>query len=332
MKNVLVLGAGGFIGTHLVNSCREAGELVVGVDIKAPDFEPSRAHRFDLLDLRDIAQAASLFREQFDEVYQLACNMGGAGYIFTGENDADILHDSLQVNLNIARLAADSGARLFFSSSACVYPEYNQTDSSSPNCSETSVYPAQPDSEYGWEKLTAERLYLAFARNKGLDVRIARLHNVFGPLGAWRGGREKAPAALCRKVAQAVEGGSVEIWGDGRQTRSFLYIDECIDGIRRLMRSDCTEPVNLGSTEMVSILDLGQMITRISGKCLSMVHVAGPQGVRGRCSDNRLIESQLGWRPSQPLRSGLEKTYEWIRDQVELEARAEHEKEVIQCD
>jgi nucleoside-diphosphate-sugar epimerase len=253
------------------------------------------------------------------EVYQLAADMGGAGYIFTGEHDADVMHNSATINLNVLEAFRRAGGfRIFYSSSACIYPAYNQTDPDSPKCSEDSAYPAAPDSEYGWEKLFSERLYLAYMRNYGMRVRIARFHNIFGPYGAWTGGREKAPAALCRKVAEATDGGEIEIWGDGRQTRSFLYIDECIDGILRLMESDFPGPVNIGSEEMVTINSLAELVMEIAGKTLRIRHVEGPLGVRGRNSDNRLIREKLGWAPSAPLRLGLVTTYAWIEQQVRM--------------
>jgi GDP-D-mannose 3',5'-epimerase len=289
---------------------------VRGVDLKHPEFAPTAAQEFVRGDLRDPG-LCRLVVDGVSEVYQLAADMGGAGYIFTGEHDADVMHNSATINLNVAEAALRAGRpKVFYSSSACMYPAYNQEDPKNPKCSEDSAYPAEPDSEYGWEKLFSERLYLAFRRNHGLPVRIARLHNVFGPLGTWEGGREKAPAALCRKVAEAPEGGEIEIWGDGEQTRSFLYVDECVEGIVRLMASDFEGPVNLGSEEMVTINDLAREILRISGKRLRVRHVAGPQGVRGRNSDNRLIHERLGWRPTQPLAVGLASTYRWVHAQV----------------
>jgi nucleoside-diphosphate-sugar epimerase len=252
-----------------------------------------------------------------EQVYQLAADMGGAGYIFTGDHDAVVMYKSAQINLNIAEYGRRAGVKkVFYASSACVYAKSNQLETDSPNCSEDSAYPAEPDSEYGWEKLFSERLYLAYLRNYGMEVRIARFHNIFGPEGAWTGGREKAPSAICRKVAEAPDGGEIEIWGDGRQTRSFLYIDECLEGVRRLMDSAFSEPVNIGSEEMVSINQLAKMTMEIAGKRLALRHVAGPQGVRGRNSDSRRIVQQLGWKPTQPLRDGLEKTYRWIAEQV----------------
>jgi nucleoside-diphosphate-sugar epimerase len=253
-----------------------------------------------------------------EDVYQLAADMGGAGYIFTGEHDAAVMHNSVLINLNTLELGTEAGVkRFFYSSSACVYPEFNQMDPLNPICTESSAYPAGPDSEYGWEKLFSERLYLSYMRNYGVKVRIARFHNIFGPDGTWDGGKEKAPAALCRKVAQAPEGGEIEIWGDGMQTRSFLYVDECVEGVRRLMESDFTGPVNIGSEEMVTINQLAEQVMQVAGKKLSIRHIKGPLGVRGRTSDNQLIFEELGWRPSRPLNEGLEKTYTWVATQVE---------------
>jgi nucleoside-diphosphate-sugar epimerase len=317
-KTALVTGAGGFIGSHLVKRLKREGYWVRGVDLKYPEFSETEADDFVIGDLRDPYFCRSVVDTRFDEVYQLAADMGGAGFVFTGENDADIMHNSALINLNILDACYKRNIkRILYSSSACIYPEYNQMDPDNPKCSEDSAYPAAPDSEYGWEKLFSERLYLAYHRNYGMEVRIARYHNIFGPEGTWRGGREKAPAALCRKVAMAPDGGEIEVWGDGRQTRSFLYIDECLEGTLRLIRSDFLGPVNIGSEEMVTIDQLAQMIIEISGKKLSIRHVPGPQGVRGRNSDNRLIKEKLGWAPSIPLRKGLEITYKWIKEQVE---------------
>jgi len=317
LKKVLVLGAGGFIGSHLVKRLKKEGYWVRGVDLKYPEFSPTAADEFIIGDLRDQAVCRAVVDQRFDEIYQLAADMGGAGYIFTGEHDADVMHNSATINLNILDLCRQQGVgRIFYSSSACMYPEYNQLDPDNPKCSEDSAYPAAPDSEYGWEKLFSERLYLAYHRNYGVVVRIARYHNIFGPEGTWKGGREKAPAAICRKVAEAPNGGEIEIWGDGKQTRSFLYIDECIEGTLRLMRSDFTGPVNIGSEEMVTINRLAEMVMEIAGKKLRIKHVPGPLGVRGRNSDNRLIREKLGWAPSMSLRDGLEKTYRWIGKQV----------------
>jgi len=317
MKRILVNGAGGFIGGHLVKRLKAEGYWVRGVDIKHHDFSESYADEFILDDLRnqDVARNAV---EGIETVYQLAADMGGAGYIFTGEHDACVMHNSATINLNTLEFGTRAGVKKFFySSSACIYPEYNQLDPQNPKCSEDSAYPAAPDSEYGWEKLFSERLYLAYSRNYGVQVRIARFHNIFGPEGTWDGGREKAPAAMCRKIAQASEGDNIEIWGDGLQTRSFLYIDECLDGVRRLMESDFSGPVNIGSEEMVTINQLAELVMSIAGKRIRVRHVPGPLGVRGRNSDNRLIADRLGWKPSRPLREGLEKTYAWIAAQVE---------------
>jgi GDP-D-mannose 3', 5'-epimerase len=316
MKRILVNGAGGFIGGHLVNRLKKEGFWVRGVDLKAHEFKPSAADEFVIGDLRDPAVTRQVI-SGIDEVYQLAADMGGAGYIFSGEHDADVMHNSATINLNCLHYGVLEGAkRFFYSSSACMYPEYNQLDPANPRCSEESAYPAAPDSEYGWEKLFSERLYMAYLRNYGIECRIARFHNIFGPDGTWTGGREKAPAALCRKVAVAEDGEEIEIWGDGEQTRSFLYIDECIEGVRRLMDSDFSGPVNIGSEEMVTINQLANMVMEIAGKQLRIAHESGPLGVRGRNSDNRLIKERLHWSPTLPLREGLEKTYLWIEAQV----------------
>jgi nucleoside-diphosphate-sugar epimerase len=318
-KKALVCGAGGFIGSHLVKRLKREGFWVRGVDLKYPEFSETEADDFVIGDLRDPYFCRSIVDTKFDEVYQLAADMGGAGYVFTGDNDADILHNSALINLNMLDACYKRNVkRIFYSSSACIYPEYNQRDPENPKCSEDSAYPAMPDSEYGWEKLFSERLYLAYHRNYGMEVRIARYHNIFGPEGTWRGGREKAPAALCRKVAVAKLTGQdyIEVWGDGKQTRSFLYIDECIEGTIRLMRSDWTGPVNIGSEEMVTIDQLAEMIMEIAGVKLEIRHVPGPQGVRGRNSDNNLIYEKLGWKPTMPLIEGLKKTYPWIEEQV----------------
>ena len=317
MKTALVLGAGGFIGSHLVKRLKAEGLFVRGVDLKHPEFGASAADEFAIGDLREQDVVRAVYDRHFDEVYQLAADMGGAGYIFTGEHDADIMHNSASINLNIAASANKQGVgALFYSSSACMYPAYNQLDPDNPNCEESSAYPAEPDSEYGWEKLFSERLYLSYARNYGMKVHIARYHNIFGPEGTWQGGKEKAPAAVCRKVAMTQSGGDVEVWGDGLQTRSFLYIDECVEGTIRLTRSDKAGPYNIGSDEMVTISGLVDMVSDVAGKPVGKRYVPGPTGVRGRNSDNRLIEAELGWRPSEPLRDGLAKTYAWIEAQV----------------
>ena len=319
MKKALVLGAGGFIGHHMVRRLKKEGFWVRGVDLKYPEFSEVEADEFVIGDLRDPHLVEKVIDQKFDEIYQFAADMGGAGYVFTGDNDAAIMHNSALINLNVLEICRKTGnKRIFFSSSACIYPKYNQEDPDNPNCAEDSAYPAMPDSEYGWEKLFSERLYLAYHRNYGMEVRIARYHNIFGPEGSWNDGREKAPAALCRKVAVAKLKGLdyIEIWGDGKQTRSFLYIDECIEGTLRLMRSNWTGPVNIGSEEMVTINQLAEIIMEIANVKLKIKHIAGPQGVRGRNSDNRLIREKLGWAPSMPLREGLKITYIWIEEQV----------------
>jgi GDP-D-mannose 3', 5'-epimerase len=317
MRQALVLGAGGFIGGHLVKRLKSEGFWVRGVDLKFNEYAESEADDFVLGDLRDQYLTRSVIDRRFDEVYQLAADMGGAGYIFTGEHDADIMHNSATINLNVADCAHKRNIkRVFYSSSACMYPAYNQEHPDNPNCEEASAYPAAPDSEYGWEKLFSERLFLAYNRNHGMQNRVARYHNIFGPEGTWQGGKEKAPAAICRKVAMAKSGTSIEIWGDGLQTRSFLYVDECLEGTTRLLRSDFEGPVNIGSDEMVSINQLVSMVADIAGKTLSIDHIPGPTGVRGRNSSNTLIRQRLGWAPSQSLYAGLEKTYAWIERQV----------------
>jgi len=317
MKKVLVCGAGGFIGGHLTKKLKQNGSWVRAVDIKYHDYIDSPADEFIKGDLRDPVFVKKVIDESFDEVYQLAADMGGAGFIFSGENDADIMHNSAMINLNIVEASVVSKVKkIFYSSSACMYPERNQMDPDNPNCSEDSAYPAEPDSEYGWEKLFSERFFMAAHRNYGLDIRIARFHNIFGPEGSWNDGREKAPAAFCRKVAESPDGAEINMWGDGKQTRSFLYIDECIEGILKLMNSNFINPINIGSDEMVEINELAKIIMKISGKDLTIKHISGPLGVRARNSDNTLIKNVLGWSPSAPLYDGLEKTYSWIFDQV----------------
>jgi nucleoside-diphosphate-sugar epimerase len=316
-KTALVCGAGGFIGSHLVKRLKREGFWVRGVDLKFPEYADTEADDFVIGDLRDQNVCDRVIDRRFDELYQLAADMGGAGYIFTGENDADIMHNSATINLNIADRAHKRNIkRVFYSSSACMYPAYNQEDPNNPNCAEASAYPAAPDSEYGWEKLFSERLFLAYNRNHGMQSRVARFHNIFGPEGTWDGGKEKAPAAICRKVAKAKSGDAIEIWGDGTQTRSFLFIDECLEGTTRLTRSDFEGPVNIGSEEMVTINQLVDIVADVAGKTIEKKHIPGPLGVRGRNSDNRLIAEKLGWAPSQSLRAGLERTYEWIERQV----------------
>jgi GDP-D-mannose 3',5'-epimerase len=322
-QSALVLGAGGFIGGHLVKRLKREGFWVRGVDLKVNPFSETHADDFVVGDLRDPVVCRQVIDRQFDEVYQLAADMGGAGYIFTGEHDADVMHNSATINLNVVDTCHKRNVRrIFYSSSACMYPERNQLDPNNPNCSEDSAYPAAPDSEYGWEKLFSERLYLAYHRNHGIEARIARYHNIFGPEGTWAGGKEKAPAAICRKVAEAASGGEIEIWGDGLQTRSFLYVDECLEGTTRLLRSSFTGPVNVGSNEMVTINQLVETVADIAGKRLTIRHKDGPLGVRGRNSDNRLIKQRLGWAPTQSLRAGIEKTYAWIEQQVHRRAAA----------
>lgn len=330
MKKVIVLGGGGFIGGHLAKRLREENKYVRICDIKRHEYFDHReiCNEFILGDLTDPKTVELVIEGGYDEIYQLAADMGGAGYIFTGQNDANVMHNSALINLNVVKEAASKGVKkVFYSSSACIYPENNQMDSRFPNCEESSAYPANPDSEYGWEKLFSERLYKAFSRNYHLDTRIARFHNIFGPKGTWIGGKEKAPAAMLRKAAETPEGGEFEVWGDGRQTRSFLYIDECIDAVLSLMQSEFTGPVNIGSEEMVTINELAQMAIEISGKDISIKNIYGeefqkkygfkcPLGVRGRNSDNRLFKKKLGWEVSKPLVEGLTKTYEWIEKLV----------------
>lgn len=331
MKTALVLGAGGFIGHHMVKRLKKEGFWVRGVDLKNPEYEDTSADDFVIFDLRMQQNFGSVLLapvgQTFDQIYQFAADMGGAGFVFTGEHDFEIMHNSGQINMNVLdcqlRLNAVSGqnkTKIFYSSSACMYPEHNQMDSANPNCEESSAYPAQPDSEYGWEKLFSERIYFAASRNFGIPVRVARYHNVFGPLGTWTGGREKSPAAICRKIAVAKDGDSIEIWGDGKQTRSFLYIDECIEATRRFMEEpDFSGPVNIGSEEMVSINQMAHMVAEIANKGVTLNHDLTQKaiGVRGRRSDNKLYREKMGWEVSMSLREGLEKTYAWISEQVQ---------------
>ncbi len=343
-KTALVLGAGGFIGSHMVKRLRSEGYWVRGIDVKRPEFSETEANEFIVTNLTSYDQVRQCMKfkgylgnfyneipykmvEPFDEIYQFAADMGGAGFIFTGENDADIMQNSVSINLNVLRVAEEMGRgsekypKIFYSSSACAYPEHNQLDPDNPDCREESAYPANPDSEYGWEKLFSERLYLAYNRNHGIPVRIARYHNIFGPEGTWEGGREKAPAAICRKVAYLPEsGGAIEVWGDGLQTRSFLFIDECIEATRRLMDSDFMGPVNIGSEEMVTINELVETAARVGGKEVQKIHIDGPLGVRGRNSNNDLIREKLGWDYSQTLEEGIRITYNWIKEQIDGQA------------
>jgi len=320
MKTALVCGAGGFIGSHLVKLLKKEGFWVRAVDLKFPQFAETEADDFVLADLREPDNCRDLVDRRFDEVYQLAADMGGAGYVFVGEHDADIMHNSAMINLNMLEACKNRNTkRIFYSSSACIYPQGNQTDPNKPITREDSAYPADPDSDYGLEKLFSERIYLAYQRNYGMQVRVARYHNIFGPEGTWNDGREKAPAAMCRKVAEAEDGGTIEIWGDGEQTRSFMYVDECLEATIRLTRSDFTGPVNIGSEEMVTINQLAEMAMEIAGKKLSIKHIPGPLGVRGRNSHNDLFEEKLGWRPSQLLIEGMKITFPWIEKQVMLE-------------
>jgi nucleoside-diphosphate-sugar epimerase len=318
MKSALVLGGGGFIGHQMVKKLKAEGFYVRAVDLKFPDFGCTEADDFVIGDLRDQQFTRSIIDRNFEEVYQFAADMGGAGYIFTGDNDADIMYNSASINLNVLQSCLNRNIkRVFYSSSACIYPSHNQLDPQNPLCSEESAYPANPDSEYGWEKLFSERLYLSYNRNHGMDCRIARYHNIFGSEGTWEGGKEKAPAALCRKVAECPNNGVIQVWGDGMQTRSFLHVSECIEGSLKLMRGEFVGPVNIGSEEMISINDLAKMVISISNKKISVQNVSGPEGVRGRNSDNKLIFKSLGWKPSQSLQQGIEHTYGWIKQQVD---------------
>lgn len=316
MKKVVVLGAGGFIGSHLVKRLKKEGNYVIGADLKYPDFSNTQADKFLIGDLRDYNFVNQVIENEVDELYQLAADMGGAGYIFTGLNDANVMHNSAQINLNVAKISADKKVKaLFYSSSACMYPEYNQMEPDNPKCAEDTAYPALPDSEYGWEKLFSERLYFSFMRNYGLNVKIARFHNIYGEEGSWNNGKEKAPAALCRKVFEARNGGEVEIWGDGLQTRSFLYIEDCLDAVIKLTRSNFSGPYNIGSEEMISINDFALLIAKIAQKSIVLRNIEGPTGVRGRCSDNRLIKEELNWEPAINLEKGITLLYQWIETQ-----------------
>jgi nucleoside-diphosphate-sugar epimerase len=318
MKKILVCGAGGFIGTHLVEKLKEQGHYVIGADLKRPLYSLTAADEFYNMDLREQENVRRLITSDIDEIYQLAADMGGAGYIFTGEHDADIMHNSCQINLNVLDEMRKKGIkRVFYSSSACMYPSHNQLDPNNPLLSEESAYPANPDSEYGWEKLFSEHLYLSYAKNYGIESRVARFHNIFGPRGSWNNGKEKSPAALCRKVAMCEDGGVIDVWGPGIQTRSFLFIDECIDGMQRIMASDCRVPVNLGSTRMISINNLVYLISKLAGKTVSIKNVPGPLGVMGRNSDNKLIKEMINWAPDEDLEAGLTKTYAWISEQIQ---------------
>ncbi len=323
MKTALVLGAGGFIGGHLVTRLKNEGYWVRGVDIKQHEYKKTDADEFFIKDLREESNVKTVMHlhsteKGFDEVYQLAADMGGAGYIFTGDNDANVMHNSAMINLHVAKIACGFKImpKIFYSSSACIYPEHNQMDPENPNCAENTAYPANPDSEYGWEKIFSERLYFAHNRNYGLPIRVARFHNIFGPYGSWNNGKEKAPAAVCRKVAACSPEGSIEIWGDGKQTRSFLYIDECLEAVRRFMNSDFNGPINIGSDEMVTIDQLVNIACQVGKKTVKIKHIPGPTGVRGRNSDNTLIQEKLNWKPSTKLIDGIQSTYNWINEQL----------------
>lgn len=316
-RKVLVCGAGGFIGAHLVKDLKLKGYYVIGADLKFPEYAESAADEFHIVDLRDQYEVSKLITSDLYEIYQLAADMGGAGYVFVGEYDSDIMHNSATINLNIVNEMVKKGvSRVFYSSSACMYPQHNQTDVNNPLLSEESAYPADPDSDYGWEKLFSERLYLAYARNHNLHVRIARLHNIFGPEGAWNNGKEKSPAALCRKVAES-KTGEIEVWGPGTQTRSFLYIDECVKGISKIMNSNYNQPLNLGSERMISINDLVLLIAAVANKSVSIKNVPGPVGVMGRTSHNELIQKEIGWQPADTLEEGITATYKWISSMVD---------------
>ena len=320
MKKIVVLGGGGFIGGHLAKKLKNEGNHVLVCDIKKHEYfnHEDICDKFIVGDLRDPMTVSMVIEHDVDEVYQLAADMGGAGYIFTGEHDADVMHNSALINLNVVHECVKKGVKkVFYSSSACMYPEHNQLDPNNPNCEESSAYPANPDSEYGWEKLFSERLYLAFNRNYSLDVRIARFHNIFGPYGSWNNGKEKAPAAMCRKASETPNGGTMEVWGTGEQTRSFLYIEECLEAVQRFMdNEEFLGPVNIGSEEMISINDFAKMAIEISGKNIYIKNIEGPTGVNGRNSDNKLYKERMGWKVSQPLRVGMEKTFEWINSMV----------------
>lgn len=318
MKKVIVCGAGGFIGTHLVTSLKSKGFYVIGADLKYPEYSSTDADEFFIMDLRNPTNVEKLITKDTYEVYQLAADMGGAGYIFTGDNDADIMHNSAIINLNVLHEMSKKGVgRVFYSSSACIYPAYNQEEPDNPLLSEESAYPAAPDSEYGWEKLFSERVFMAFSKNYGIRSRIARFHNIFGPLGAWNNGKEKSPAALCRKIAMCNDNGIIDVWGPGTQTRSFLFIDECIEGIHKIMASECDQPLNLGSERMISINNLAWLIAKLAGKNISIKNVPGPTGVMGRTSHNSMIKESIGWSPSEDLEYGLIKTYDWIKLQID---------------
>ncbi len=317
MKKVVVMGGGGFIGNHLVSRLHKDGNYVVAADLKYPDYNKSNANEFIIGDLRNVDVVKKVITEDIDEIYQLAADMGGAGYIFTGDNDANVMYNSVLINLNVLNESVVKNVKkIFYSSSACVYPAYNQEDPNNPKCYESSAYPAAPDSEYGWEKLFSERLYFSYNRNYNIDVRVGRFHNVFGPLGTWIGGKEKAPAAICRKVSESINGETIEIWGDGTQTRSFLYIDDCIDAVIKFMGSDFKGPLNIGSEEMISINDFTKMIIEVSGKDLKIKNIYGPVGVKGRNSDNNLIREKLNWGPKVSLKQGITETHFWIKEQV----------------